>query len=130
MCTQLASRKVPVANGGTLGWIHHEDAAAATVAALEHGGGGQAYNLVDDRPATWAEVFTAMARAFGAPPPWKLPRWLFRLVAPYVATFAVDTAMRVSPAKAHAELNWRPVFPTYLDGIADMVSIGRQPAGS
>jgi nucleoside-diphosphate-sugar epimerase len=130
MRTQLASRKVPVANGGTLGWIHHEDAAAATVAALEHGRGGQAYNLVDDRPATWEEVFTAMARAFGAPPPRQLPRWLFRLVAPYVATFAVDTAMRVSPAKAHAELNWRPVFPTYVEGIADMVSIGRQPAGS
>jgi nucleoside-diphosphate-sugar epimerase len=81
-------------------------------------------------PPTCSPLFTAMARAFGAPPPWKLPRWLFRLVAPYVATFAVDTAMRVSPAKAHAELNWRPVFPTYLDGIADMVSIGRQPAGS
>jgi len=49
-------------------------------------------------------MFTAMAGAFGTPPPWKLPRWVFRLVAPYVATFAVDTSMRVSPAKAHAEL--------------------------
>jgi hypothetical protein len=52
MRNQLASRKVPVASGGLLGWIHHEDAVAATVAALEHGRGGQAYNLVDDRPAT------------------------------------------------------------------------------
>lgn len=126
MRTQLASRKVPVASGGLLGWIHHKDAAAATVAALEHGRGGQAYNLVDDRPATWEEMFTAMARAFGAPTPWRLPRWVFRLVAPYVATFAVDTSMRVSPAKAHAELGWRPAFPTYLDGIAGMVTAAGQ----
>jgi nucleoside-diphosphate-sugar epimerase len=73
---------------------------------------------VDDRPANCEEMFTAMAGAFGTPPPWKLPRWVFRLVAPYVATFAVDTSMPVSPAKAHAELGWRPAFPTYLDGIA------------
>jgi hypothetical protein len=38
---------------GVLGWIHHEDAAAATVAALEQGRGGAAYNVVDDGPATW-----------------------------------------------------------------------------
>jgi hypothetical protein len=28
----------------------------------------------------------------------------------------------VSPAKAHAELGWRPAFPTYLDGISDLVN--------
>ena len=66
MRTLLASRKVPVASGGALGWIHHEDAAAATVAALEYGRAGQANNFVDDRPATEEEVFIAMARAFGA----------------------------------------------------------------
>jgi nucleoside-diphosphate-sugar epimerase len=128
--TACSTAGTPVATGGLLGWIHHEDAAAATVAALEHGRGGQAYNVVDDRPASWEEVFTAMARAFGAPSPRKLPRWVFRLVAPYVATLAIDTSMRVSPAKAHAELGWRPAFPTYLDGIADMVSTVRQAADS
>src|SRR5512133_342943 len=128
MRTLLASRKLPVTSGGTLGWIHHEDAAAATVAALEYGRGGQAYNLVDDRPATWEEVVRAMARAFGAPPPWKLPQWAFRLIAPLIASVAVDTSVRVSSAKAHAELNWRPAFPTYLEGIADMVSVVRQAA--
>jgi nucleoside-diphosphate-sugar epimerase len=45
-----------------------------------------------------------------------------------VASVAVDTSMRVSAAKAHAELNWRPAFPTYVDGIADMVSVVRQAA--
>ena len=113
----LARRGLPVAKGGVLGWVHHEDAAAATVAALERGRPGQAYNVVDDLPATWEEVYTAMAEAFGTPPPRQVPRWLFRLAAPYVAAFGIDTSMRVSNAKAKAELGWRPTFPTYRDGI-------------
>lgn len=113
----LARRGLPVAKGGVLGWVHHEDAAAATVAALERGRPGQAYNVVDDLPATWQEVYTAMAEAFEAPPPRRLPRWLFRLAAPYVASFAIDTSIRVSNAKAKAELGWRPAYRTYRDGI-------------
>jgi len=122
----LARRGLPVARGGVLGWIHHQDAAAATVAALERGRPGQAYNLVDDLPATWQEVYTAMAAAFGAPPPRKVPRWLFRLLAPYVASFAVDTSMRVVNAKARTELGWQPRFPTYHDGIRAMA--GARPS--
>jgi nucleoside-diphosphate-sugar epimerase len=114
----LARRRLPVVAGGLLGWVHHEDAAAATVAALEHGRAGEAYNVVDDQPASWQEVYTAMAEAFGAPRPHRLPRWLFRLAAPYVATFAADTSMVVSNAKAEAELAWKPEFPSYREGIA------------
>jgi nucleoside-diphosphate-sugar epimerase len=114
----LARRRLPVVAGGLLGWVHHEDAAAATVAALEHGRDGEAYNVVDDQPASWQEVYTAMAEAFGAPAPHRLPRWLFRLAAPYVATFAADTSMVVSNAKATAELGWKPEFPSYREGIA------------
>ena len=118
----LARRGLPVARGGVLGWIHHTDAAAATVAALEHGRPGQAYHLVDDLPATWQEVYTAMAQALGTPPPRRIPRWLFRLAAPYVASFAVDTSMRVANAKAKTELGWQPTFPTYHDGIRAMAA--------
>src|SRR5262245_26935655 len=49
----LARRGLPVARGGLIGWVHHDDAAAATAAALEHGRPEQAYNIVDDQPATW-----------------------------------------------------------------------------
>jgi nucleoside-diphosphate-sugar epimerase len=113
----LTKRRIPVAKGGLLGWIHHEDTAAATVAALEHGRADEAYNIVDGEPATWKDVFTAMAEAYGAPPPRSLPRWLLRLAAPYVSSFAFDTSMRVSSAKARAELGWSPKYPTYRDGI-------------
>ena len=116
----LATRRLPVADGGVVGWVHHEDAAAATVAALERGRAGQAYNIVDDRPASWREVFTAMATAFGAPPPPRLPGWLVRLAAPYVASIVVDSRLRVSNAKAMAELDWWPSFPTYVEGIQAM----------
>ena len=119
---QFARRRLPVAKGGVLGWLHHQDAAAATVAALERGRPGQAYNLVDDLPASWQEVFTAMAAALGAPPPRRVPRWLLRLAAPYAAAFLIDTSMRVSNAKAKAELGWRPAYPTYHDGIRAMAA--------
>jgi nucleoside-diphosphate-sugar epimerase len=127
MADLLARRGVPVARGGVLGWVHHEDAAAATVAALEHGRAGQAYNVVDDLPAGWQEVYTAMAAALGAPPPRRLPRWLLRLAAPYVASFVVGTSMHVANAKARTELGWRPTYPTYRAGIRAMAPV---PAGS
>jgi nucleoside-diphosphate-sugar epimerase len=122
MRATLAKRGVPVSSGGLLGWVHHLDAARATVAALENGRPSQAYNIVDDQPATWREVFTAMAAGFGAPPPRRVPRWLLRVFAPYVASFAAGTSMRVSNAKAKSELGWQPRFPTYHEGIAAMVA--------
>ena len=122
MRATLAKRGVPVAPGGLLGWVHHLDAATATVAALERGRPGQAYNIVDDQPASWQEVFTAMAESFHVSPPRRVPRWLMRLIAPYVASFAIDTSMRVSNAKAKSELGWQPRFKTYRDGIAAMVA--------
>jgi len=122
----LARRRLPVAKGGVLGWVHHDDAAAATVAALERGRPGQAYNVVDDLPATWWEVYTAMAKALGAPPPWRLPDWLLRLAAPYVASFVVGTSMRVSNAKATAELGWRPLYPNYRVGVHAMAAVTKE----
>ena len=124
----LAKRGVPVATGGPLGWVHHLDAAAATVAALERGRPGQAYNIVDDQPATWSEVITSMAEAFGAPPPRHVPRWLLRLFASYVAMVMVDTSIRASNAKAKTELGWEPRFRSYREGIAAMVSGANEDA--
>jgi nucleoside-diphosphate-sugar epimerase len=124
----LAKRMVPVAAGGPLGWIHHLDAAAATVAALERGRPGEAYNIVDDQPATWSEVFTAMAEAFGAPRPRHVPRWLLRLLAPYIGMVMTDTRLRASNAKAKTELGWQPLFRNYREGIAAMVSGSNEDA--
>jgi nucleoside-diphosphate-sugar epimerase len=59
-----------------------------------------------------------MAEAYGAPRPRNLPRWVLRLAAPYITSFAFDTSMRVSNAKAKVELGWSPKSPTYREGVS------------
>ena len=114
----LRKRALPVArHGGALAFVHHDDAAAATVAALERGVAGQAYNVVDDTPATFRALVTAIARATNAPRPRVLPRWLLRLVAPYGGAILSDVSLRVSNAKAKRELGWAPRYPSIAAGV-------------
>ncbi len=119
--TLLRKRKVPIPAKriNPLSWIHIDDAASATAAAVESGKAG-AYNIVDDAPAPWGEMFTAMARTLDAPAPRSLPPGLIRLAAPYLATIMLDTSMRVSNAKVKAELGWKPDHPTLQDGLSAM----------
>lgn len=115
----LRRRSLPVARrGGWLPFVHHQDAAAATVAALERGGAGQAYNMVDDTPATFRELITCIAEARGAPKPLVLPGWLLKLVAPYGGAVLADVSMLVSNAKAKRELSWAPRYPSFREGIS------------
>jgi nucleoside-diphosphate-sugar epimerase len=112
----LKQGKLPVLPGGPTSFIHVEDAAAATVAALEHGRGGEAYNIVDDEPAPWRDLFRTAAAHLGAPPPKSLPGWILR---PSPLLYAVMTgSYRLSNAKAKAELGWTPARPTYREGIS------------
>ncbi|MEV0112378.1 NAD(P)-dependent oxidoreductase [Streptomyces sp. NPDC050844] len=99
---------VPRDGGGTVPWIHVADAAAATVAALERGRGGEAYNIVEEGPANWGEVAAATAAARGGRP-LRLPTWLLRRTVPYLGVLMADTTIRASHAKARAELGWEPV---------------------
>jgi nucleoside-diphosphate-sugar epimerase len=107
---------VPRGGGGTMSWIYLDDAAAATVAALERGRAGQAYNVVDDEPVRWGYFVGTLARAIGAPPPRTVPGWPLAL-APYGAAIMTST-LRVSNAKAKTDLGWEPTVATYRDGIA------------
>ncbi|MFD4369940.1 NAD-dependent epimerase/dehydratase family protein [Rhodococcus sp. NPDC058521] len=111
---------IPRGEGGTLGWLHVDDAVSATVAALEHGKAGHSYNIVDDEPATWGDVFDAMAAATGAPRPPRLPQFMLRLSTPFFAEQMIDTSMRVSNAKAKSGLGWIPSKPTFRQGVASM----------
>jgi nucleoside-diphosphate-sugar epimerase len=115
----LRAGKLPIPRdgGGTMSWIHLTDAAAATVAAMDKGTAGQAYNIVDNEPVTWGQMITAHAEAGGTNPPRRLPGWVIRLAAPYFATLMIDTSMRVSNAKAKKELGWTLTLPTYREGV-------------
>jgi nucleoside-diphosphate-sugar epimerase len=123
----LRRRRLPLLRGaGVISLIWIEDAAAATVAALERGRAGQAYNVVDDQPVAWATFLRALAEAVGAPPPRELPAWLLR-PANYVHA-AFTTSMRVSNAKARRELAWAPTVPTWREGIPLIAAAARDAA--
>ena len=88
-------------------FIHVDDAAAATVAAVERGAPGL-YNVVDDDPAQMREWLPIYAQAIGAKPPLRVPLWLARLIAgSFVATMST-TLGGASNAKAKRELDWSP----------------------
>lgn len=115
----LRKRALPVARrGGKLAFVHHQDAAAATVAAVERGHGGQAYNIVDDTPATFRELITGIAKARHAPKPLVMPGWLLKLAAPYGGAVLGEVSLQVSNAKAKRDLGWSPRYPAFRDGIA------------
>jgi nucleoside-diphosphate-sugar epimerase len=119
MTDLLHARKLPIPAtvSRPLPWIHIEDAAAATVAALERGRAGAAYNIVDDDTVSWRQMFLDMAEAVGAPEPRSLPSWVIRMAAPYVASMILDTSMRVSNGLARAELGWAAQYSRHSDGI-------------
>lgn len=100
---------------GVMSWIHLDDAAAATVLALEHDGPA-VYNIVDDEPAASRDTFPALAKALGAKPPRHIPAWLARLVAGEGAVM-MATQRGASNAKAKRELGWTLRYPSWRQGF-------------
>ncbi|HET6531139.1 MAG TPA: NAD(P)-dependent oxidoreductase [Actinoplanes sp.] len=126
MITNLVRKRrlpVPSSGGGFATFIYLEDAGAATVAALEKGRAGQAYNIVDDEPVRWADYLDALAAELGVRRPWRVPTWMLRAI-PYLHT-VMTTSMRVSNAKAKRELGWAPAVSTYRDGIPLVARVSR-----
>jgi len=115
----VRKRKFPIVGdgGGMLSWIHLDDAAAATVLALEHDGPA-IYNIVDDEPAPVREWLPVLAGALGAKPPRRFPRWLARLFAGEAAVVLGTEARGASNAKAKRELGWEPRYPSWRQGFA------------
>jgi nucleoside-diphosphate-sugar epimerase len=115
---EVARRRLPIVGGGTGVWsfIHIEDAARATVAALTRGTTG-AYNIVDDEPARVSEWIPALAAALDAKPPLRLPAWLARPLAGEYGVMTMTRAQGASNAKAKAELGWTPRFASWRKGF-------------
>jgi nucleoside-diphosphate-sugar epimerase len=128
MLAALRGRRLPLARGGVAPWTYVEDAATATVAALERGRGGQAYNICDAEAATWLDLATELARVFDAPRPMVVPGPVVRMVAPYAGALMTRTSMRLSTAKAERELGWTPSVSGYREGLARTRDVMREAA--
>jgi nucleoside-diphosphate-sugar epimerase len=115
----IRKRKFPVVGDGAGVWsfIHIEDAATATVAAIEHGERG-IYNVVDDEPAPVSMWLPAAAGVLGAKPPRRLPRWLGRIAAGEAATVMMTEVRGASNRKAKRELGWTLRYPSWRQGFA------------
>ena len=114
----VRKRQFPIVGdgGGFMSWIHLDDAAAATVLALEHDGPA-IYNIVDDEPAPAREWLPALADALGAKPPRHVPVWLARLFAGEPGVVMGTEARGASNAKAKRELGWEPRYPSWREGF-------------
>lgn len=114
--------------GGMISWIHLEDAAAATVLALEHDGPA-IYNIVDDEPAPVREWLPVLARSVGAKPPRRLPTWLARLLVGQAAVIMGTEVRGASNAKAKRELGWTLRYPSWRTGFSAIYSALNVAAG-
>jgi 2-alkyl-3-oxoalkanoate reductase len=119
-------RLMPVIGSGEgyMSFIHLDDAAAATVLALELGEAG-IYNIVDDEPAPLRQWLPAMASAAGAKPPRHMPAWLARLVAGEDGVRMGTQTRGASNAKAKRELGWTLRYPSWRQGFPAVY--GAQP---
>jgi 2-alkyl-3-oxoalkanoate reductase len=115
---EVARRRLPIVGGGRGVWsfIHVDDAAHATAAALAHGSSG-VYNVVDDEPAAVAEWIPALADALGAKPPRRAPAWLARPLAGEYGLMTMTRAQGASNALAKRELGWTPRHAGWREGF-------------
>ncbi len=129
MVEAIRKRMFPVVGSGAgiVSFIHIEDAARATVAAIERGPRG-IYNIVDDEPAPASEWLPYLARAVGAKPPRHVPLWLGKLVAGELVAAMMTEARGASNAKAKRELGWQPLYPSWRKGFVNGLADGSEVA--
>jgi nucleoside-diphosphate-sugar epimerase len=125
----IRRRRFPIVGSGAGVWsfVHIDDAAAATVAAVERGPAG-IYNIVDDDPAPVSEWLPALAAALGAKPPRHVPAWLGRLAAGEAMVAMMTEIRGASNAKAKRELGWEPAHPTWREGFKALAHETRRAA--
>lgn len=119
----IRRRRLPIVGdgAGVWSWIHLDDAAAATVAALANDTRG-IYNIVDDDPARVSDWLTYLAELAGAKPPARIPVWLARLVAGGVVVRGMTEIRGASNEKAKDELDWKPVWGSWREGFRQSLS--------
>ncbi|MCF6524189.1 NAD(P)-dependent oxidoreductase [Streptomyces sp. JJ36] len=118
----VRKRRMPIIGGGTgyFSWIHLDDAARATVLAVEQQVTG-VFNIVDDEPARVSEWLPHLAACVGAKRPLRIPKWLARLAAGEMGVALMTEGRPYANAKAKRELGWELQYPTWREGFKDEV---------
>ncbi len=119
----IRKRQFPLVGSGAgySSWIHLDDAASATVLAVEQKATG-VFNIVDDDPAPAREWLPYLAKCAGAKRPMRVPVWLARLLAGDVAVIMMTQGRGFSNAKAKRELGWELRYPSWREGFKDALS--------
>jgi nucleoside-diphosphate-sugar epimerase len=114
----VRKRLLPLVGGGTgyVSWVHIDDAASATVLAVEQRATG-VFNVVDDEPAPGSEWLPYLAECAGAKPPRRVRAWLVRLLAGEMAVGMMTQGRGFSNAKAKRELGWELRYPSWRQGF-------------
>jgi nucleoside-diphosphate-sugar epimerase len=103
---------------GYFSWVHVDDAASATVLAVEQRARGL-FNIVDDEPAPVREWLPYLADCAGARPPRRVPKWLARLLAGEMVVGMMTEGRGFSNAKARRELGWELRYPSWRQGFRE-----------
>jgi nucleoside-diphosphate-sugar epimerase len=106
---------------GYASWVHLDDAASATVLAVEQKASG-VFNIVDDEPAPASEWLPYLAECAGAKRPMRIPKWLARLLAGEVVVAMMTEGRGFSNAKAKRELGWQLRYPSWRQGFKDALT--------
>jgi nucleoside-diphosphate-sugar epimerase len=116
----VRKRKFPLVGRGTgyFSWVHLDDAASATVLAVEQHATGL-FNIVDDEPAPVSEWLPYLAACAGAKPPMRVPSWVARLLAGDFAVTLLTEGRGFSNAKAKRELGWQLRYPSWRQGFRE-----------
>jgi nucleoside-diphosphate-sugar epimerase len=116
----VRKRQFPLVGGGTgySSWVHLDDAASATVLAVEQKARG-VFNIVDDEPAPAGEWLPYLAACAGAKRPMRVPKWLARLLAGEVAVTMMTEGRGFSNVKAKRELGWELRYPSWRQGFKE-----------
>jgi nucleoside-diphosphate-sugar epimerase len=114
----IRKRQFPLVGRGTgySSWVHLDDAASATVLAVEMQARG-VFNIVDDEPAPASEWLPYLAACAGAKRPMRVPKWLAKLLAGDVPVVMMTEGRGFSNAKAKRELGWELRYPSWREGF-------------
>ena len=116
----VRKRQFPLVGAGTgfTSWVHVDDAASATVLAVEQRVHG-VFDIVDDEPAPASDWLPYLAQVAGARPPMRVPAWAARLLAGDAAVLMMLEGRGFSNAKAKRELGWTLRYPSWRQGFRE-----------